>query len=92
MKLTISDAAIQTFQEEWGFQDGQQVRIYAKYAGGGSDAFSAGINMTATPIDPAFVESIGGYHFFVEKSDEWIVKDKQVKIDSNQEGIFLRSE
>lgn len=34
----------------------------------GSEAFSIGINASATPIDPALVKSIGGFNFFIEKS------------------------
>ena len=92
MAILISENAIHTFHTEWGLKEGQYVRIYAKYAGAGKEAFSIGINVSADPIDPALVESIGGYHFFVEESDAWILKGTQLKIDSNDDGIVLNVE
>lgn len=90
MTFQVSDEAIRSFQQEWGLKDGQYVRIYAKYSGGGSDAFSVGINASAEPIDPAIIQTIGSYRFFVEKSDEWIVRDTELKIDSGVEGFFFK--
>lgn len=90
MTFQISDEAIRNFQQEWDLKEGQYVRIYAKYSGGGGDAFSVGINVSAEPIDPAMIKTIGGYHFFVEKSDEWIIRDVRLNIDSGQEGIFFK--
>jgi len=92
MAIVISEEAIRTFHTEWGLQEEQYVRIYAKYAGAGNDAFAIGINVSADPIDPALVERIGGYQFFVEKSDAWILKDTQLMIDTNEEGIVINVE
>ncbi|MGV2686607.1 hypothetical protein GNF82_20210, partial [Clostridium perfringens] len=50
--LVVSDRAIYSFKHDWGLEEGQHVRIYAKYAGGGSDAFPVGLTANATPIDP----------------------------------------
>ncbi len=90
MTFHVTDEAIRNFQHEWGLKEGQYVRIYAKYSGGGSDAFSVGLNVSVEPIDPAIVKTIGGYRFFVEKSDEWIIRDARLSIDSGQEGIFFK--
>ena len=89
--LDISDEAIQTFRQEWGVKEGQFVRIYVKYAGGGSDAFSVGINVSADPIDPVIVESFGGIHFFIEKSDDWLMSEYKLAIDSKENEIFFAS-
>ena len=69
ISFVISDQAIDSFKNEWELEEDQYVRIYAKYVGGGSDAFTIGINASATPVDPALVQFIGGFHFFVEKTD-----------------------
>ncbi|MHA7963936.1 hypothetical protein ACX93W_07315 [Paenibacillus sp. CAU 1782] len=90
MTFHVSDEAIRSFQQEWGLKDGQYVRIYAKYSGGGADAFSVGINVSAEPIDPAVIKTIGSYHFFVEKSDEWIIRDNRLNIECGAEGIFFK--
>lgn len=92
MELIISNEALHTFKNEWGIKEGQYVRIYAKYVGGGPDAYSVGINVSAEPIDPAFVKLVGSFLFFVEKSDEWIIKDTVLKIDSNEDGIYFKLE
>lgn len=89
--FAITDEAIQTFREEWGVQEGQYVRIYLKYAGGGNDAFSVGLNVSAEPIDPSIVKSFGGIHFFIEKSDDWIMREYKLKIDSKHNEIFFAS-
>lgn len=86
MSFIVSEAAISSFEEEWGLKKEQYVRVYAKYASGGADAFSIGINVGMTPIDPEVVELIGGFKFYVEKSDAWILQNKLIKIDSNEEG------
>ncbi|MCM3127169.1 MULTISPECIES: hypothetical protein [unclassified Paenibacillus] len=89
MTFIVSDKAIKTFKDEWALEQGDSIRIYAKYTGGGNDAFSLGLNAHAEPIDPAITKLIGGYYFFVEKSDEWILQDKILKVDSNKEGIIF---
>jgi len=88
ISFVVSDQAIDSFKNEWELEKGQYVRIYAKYVGGGSDAFTIGINASATPVDPALVQSIGGFHFFVEKTDVWILQDQLLRIDCNENGIF----
>ncbi|MCP1427024.1 uncharacterized protein YneR [Paenibacillus xylanexedens] len=88
ISFVISDQAIDSFKNEWELEEDQYVRIYAKYVGGGSDAFTIGINASATPVDPALVQSIGGFHFFVEKTDAWILEDELLHIDCNEDGIF----
>ncbi|MEK5238914.1 hypothetical protein NST99_24800 [Paenibacillus sp. FSL L8-0470] len=35
----VSEKAIDSYKDEWGLEEAQYVRIYAKYAGGGSDAW-----------------------------------------------------
>ncbi|MEO2213007.1 Fe-S cluster assembly protein HesB [Paenibacillus amylolyticus] len=88
ISFVVSEQAIDSFKNEWELEENQYVRIYAKYVGGGSDAFTIGINASATPVDPALVQSIGGFHFFVEKTDAWILQDELLQIDSNENGIF----
>ncbi|MEC0128366.1 HesB/YadR/YfhF family protein [Paenibacillus pabuli] len=88
ISFVVSEQAIDSFQNEWELEEDQYVRIYAKYVGGGSDAFSIGINASATPVDPALVQSIGGFHFFVEKTDAWILEGELLQIDCNEDGIF----
>ncbi|MGC5772578.1 hypothetical protein [Paenibacillus pabuli] len=88
ISFEVSEKAIDSFKNEWGLEEAQYVRIYAKYVGEGSDAFTIGINASATPIDPALVQFIGGFHFFVEKTDAWILQDGLLQIDCNENGIF----
>ncbi|WP_433753874.1 HesB/YadR/YfhF family protein [Paenibacillus amylolyticus] len=88
ISFVVSVQAIDSFKNEWELEEGQYVRFYAKYVGGGSDAFTIGINASATPVDPALVQSIGGFHFFVEKTDAWILEDELLQIDCNEHGIF----
>ncbi|WP_342416617.1 hypothetical protein NST83_03790 [Paenibacillus sp. FSL R10-2782] len=40
MSFVVSEKAIHSFKNDWDLEEGQYIRIYAKYAGGGSEAFS----------------------------------------------------
>lgn len=90
ISFEVTEQAIASFKDEWGLEEAQYVRIYAKYAGGGSDAFAIGLNASATPIDPAWVQAIGGFHFFVEKTDAWIIQDNHFQIGCDENGIILK--
>lgn len=89
MSLIVSDKAIYSFKHDWDLEEGQHVRIYAKYAGGDSDPFTVGLNANATPIDPAWVQSIEGIRFFIEHTDAWILEKQLLQIGYDEEGITL---
>ncbi|MFF2089394.1 HesB/YadR/YfhF family protein [Paenibacillus sp. NPDC058174] len=90
MKLIVTDAAVDCFRKDWGFRDGDNVRIYVRYSGGGEDAFALGI-MKDDPQYPALSNEYGHLTFFIEENDVWHLDGRDLSIDCRNEDItFVR--
>ncbi|MFD2115721.1 HesB/YadR/YfhF family protein [Paenibacillus yanchengensis] len=88
MKLTVTDAAVQCFLKEWSIEQGDHVRIFVRYSGGGEDAFALGI-MKDDPEQIALEYVAGGIHFFIADNDAWFLDGQNLLIDSEQNEIKL---
>ena len=86
MKLTVTDAAVHCFTKEWGFREGETIRIYVRYAGGGEDPYALGI-MSGRPIDIGLETSAGGMTFFMEETDLWFLEQRDLRLDATGEDI-----
>ncbi|RXZ80658.1 Fe-S cluster assembly protein HesB [Paenibacillaceae bacterium] len=89
MKLTITEAALNCFLNEWGFQAGDEVRIYTRYSSGGREGFSLGL-MKATPLYPAISIVEGRVTFFMEEKDIWYLEKTDLIVDCDKEGIVFQ--
>lgn len=49
MKIIVTDAAVDCFQKDWDYHEGDYIRIYVRYSGGGEDAFAFGIERDDPP-------------------------------------------
>ncbi|MFE4713531.1 HesB/YadR/YfhF family protein [Paenibacillus sp. NPDC056722] len=91
MKLTVTKAAVRCFTTEWDFQQGDFIRIFVRYSGGGEDAFAFGI-MKADPQEMSISYESGGITFFMVDNDTWYLDGKELAIDSiNDEITFIRN-
>lgn len=88
MKLTVTDAAVQCFLKEWEMKQGDHVRIFVRYSGGGEDAFALGI-IKDEPQRVALEYEAGGIHFFIADNDAWFLDGQQLLIDSDNDEIKL---
>ncbi|MFF2479890.1 HesB/YadR/YfhF family protein [Paenibacillus sp. NPDC058071] len=90
MKLTVTDAALSRFIADWDFKNGDFIRIFVRYSGGGSDAFAFGI-MKADHQRMSIHYEIGGITFYMAENDTWYLDGKELIIDSvNDEITFIR--
>ncbi len=86
MNMQVTDAAIACLKNEWGFRSGEFVRVYIRYMSGGADALALGIQKEK-PRRSIYSHAAGGMTFYVEESDEWYMKDRNVTI--NAEGVEI---
>lgn len=89
MKLIVTDAAVRCFTEEWGFREGDFVRVFVRYAGGGEDPYALGI-MSGKPIDVGIRATAGKLTFFMEEADLWFLENRDLTLDAEGEDIFFR--
>lgn len=91
MKLTVTDAAVHCFTKEWDYKQGDFVRIFVRYSGGGEDAFAFGI-MKADHQGMVISHEAGGITFFMVENDTWYLDGKDLTIVGvNEEITFIRS-
>lgn len=88
MKLDVTDAAIVCFKQEWGFRDGEFIRIFVRYAGGGNDPYALGI-MSGKPLDSGLETTAGNITFFMEDADLWFLEERDLTLDAKGEDIYF---
>ncbi|GAA3401295.1 HesB/YadR/YfhF family protein [Paenibacillus hodogayensis] len=88
MKLSVTDAAVFCFSKEWGFREGEHIRVYVRYAGGGEDPYALGI-MSGKPMDAGLESKAGGMTFFMEETDLWYLEERDLTLDAKGEDIFF---
>ena len=89
MKLTVTEAAITCFTKEWGFHEGDYIRIFVRYAGGGEDAYALGI-MSGRPISPGLQEHTGKLTFYMEETELWYLDGRDLTLDAKGEDIYFQ--
>lgn len=89
MLLKVSDAAIDCFKKEWGFSEGESIRIFVRYVSGGKEPYALGITRDE-PINAALSASAGGMRFYMESNDIWFLEDNDLEIDAAGEDIVLK--
>jgi uncharacterized protein YneR len=92
LKLAVTPATIAYFKKEWGFEDGDFVRIFTRYGGSSTihEGFSLGITKEQ-PKDIALSVVEEGITFFIEDEDIWYLNNYNLTIDfnaDNEEVIF----
>ncbi|KKO55432.1 HesB/YadR/YfhF family protein [Paenibacillus sp. DMB20] len=88
MKIVVTDAAVDCFQKDWDYHEGDYIRIYVRYSGGGEDAFAFGITRD-DPRYPAISNVHGGIAFFIEENDLWYLNGRDLIIDCFHEDIVF---
>ena len=91
MQLKVTPAAVERFKTEWGFEQGDDIRIFVRYSGfSESGPYSFGI-MKDSPRDPATQTQTGGLTFYMEQNDLWFLDEKELTVDEKHEEIvFIR--
>lgn len=87
MKLNITEKALSCLKEEWGFEAGESIRVYVRYAGGGGEPYALGITR-AIPVGGGGIRTdAGGIVFFMEESDLWFLEERDLVIDAKGDEI-----
>lgn len=89
MNFDVTQSAIACFTKEWGFKEGDHVRVFVRYSGGGEDAFAFGI-MKAAPVYPAISVKNQNITFFIEANDLWYLDGKNLTLDCKNEEIVFQ--
>lgn len=86
MKLTVTPAAQQWFQEEVGLTSGSGVRFYGKIYGKTDvhDGFSIAMSVEA-PDKPMIKEELSGITYYIEETDDWFFKGYDLTVDYSEE-------
>lgn len=91
MHLKVTAAAIDCFKKEWGFSEGESIRIFVRYVSGGTEPYALGITRD-NPINAALTADAGGISFFMERNDIWFLEDKDLHVDAVGEDIVLHTQ
>jgi len=86
--MMVTHAAVDCFQKDWEYREGDFIRIYVRYSGGGEDAFAFGI-MKDYPQSLAISYVDGGITFFMEEKDSWFLDSRNLTIDCRQGEIMF---
>lgn len=88
--LNVTSAAVNCFKEEWGVREGDQLRVFVRYSGGGDDAYSLGVTKSE-PRYPAISVSPGnaGITLFMEETDIWYLDNRDLTIDCQGQDIVF---
>jgi len=82
MKITVTQPAVKWFEQEWGFQTGDFIRIFVRYGGHSTvhEAYSLGVTREA-PNEMAISTTERGITFYMEQDDIWYMSEKDLTID-----------
>ncbi|MFC5702012.1 HesB/YadR/YfhF family protein [Cohnella faecalis] len=88
MELTVTSSALACFKKEWGFDEGEHIRVFVRYVSGGESPFAFGISRD-TPQEAALTTTAGKLTFFVERKDLWFLDGSSLVLDCRGEDIVF---
>ncbi len=88
MELIVTPSALSCFKGEWGFSDGEMIRVFVRYVSGGETPFAFGITRD-TPLDAAVTTVADLITFYMESKDVWFLEGRSLKIDRQGEDIVF---
>lgn len=88
MELVVTPEALACFRQEWGFEDGEQIRVFVRYVSGGETPFALGITRDI-PQEIGIVAAAGPLTFYMERKDLWFLEGKRLLIDCEGEDIVF---
>lgn len=89
MKLSVTPAAVKCFTEEWGYNPGDCVRLFVRYAGGGAEPFTFGIKK-GKPEDIGVSTNEKNITYYIEETDLWFLDNHDLTIDCKHEEIVFK--
>lgn len=90
MKLNVTSNAVHCFQKEWGFTQGDVVRIFVRYSGMSEKGpYSLGIQHDR-PMYIGISTVQDNITFYMEENDLWFLDGRDLTIDSEGEDILFQ--
>ena len=89
MELIVTPAALACILQEWGYAEGERVRVFVRYVSGGEEPFAFGM-MRDHPVDPAVSVDLGSLLFYMESKDVWFLEGRSLTIDGSGDEIYYR--
>lgn len=82
--IEVTKEAALWFKKELGLQEGEAVRLFARYSAGGQihPGFSLGIQ-SDKPVSPGISVMEVGITFFMEEQDKWYLEGYRLKVTYN---------
>jgi uncharacterized protein YneR len=88
VELIITPSALSCIKGEWGFGDGEVIRVFVRYVSGGEVPFAFGITRD-TPLEAAVTTVAEFLTFYMESKDIWFLEGKSLTIDCEGENILF---
>src|SRR5690606_8573358 len=83
MMLNVTEQAVACLKDEWGFEAGESVRVYVRYAGGSPEGFVFGIQKDQPSGNGQPIQAeAGGIAFFIEEGDQWFMQGPKLTSDA----------
>jgi uncharacterized protein YneR len=89
VELIVTSSALTCFKDEWGFSDGENIRVFVRLVSGGEVPFAFGITRD-TPLEAALSTSSQQLTFYMEHKDIWFLEGRNLHIDCEDESIVFR--
>ncbi|MCL1697027.1 MULTISPECIES: HesB/YadR/YfhF family protein [unclassified Lysinibacillus] len=93
MNITLTDKALQWFQQEMEVESGDTIRFYARY--GGSSPFHEGFSLGMTreePIQIGVKTVIDDITYYIDEKDLWFFNDHDLYVDVDASNDELKYE
>jgi uncharacterized protein YneR len=85
--FSITDSVVKLYSEII-LNEGEAIRLFARYAGSTSNGgYSLGV-LPAMPGDGDQIHEVSGLRFFVKPDDEWIIKEMKLDYDETEDVFF----
>ncbi|MDN4073307.1 iron-sulfur cluster biosynthesis family protein [Fictibacillus terranigra] len=87
MAFSLTDSVIRLYSEI-DLNEGEALRLYARYAGSASNGgYALGIS-PAQPGDGDRIQEVSGLKFFVKPDDQWLVDDMKLDYDEGEDIFY----
>lgn len=86
--LKVTERAAQFYKNEMDLENGDSIRLFVRYGGGGIDGFTLGVDKGQA--DPSNVKvTVEGVSFYNNPEDDWLIDQAMIDTDDSKEDIHF---
>jgi iron-sulfur cluster insertion protein len=86
--LEVTERAAEFYKEEMSLKNGEAIRLFVRYGGGGLDGFTLGVEKGDVEPNQAKVV-VNGISFYNHPEDDWLVDLAHIDTNDTMEDIKL---